>query len=64
MQAYTTLTQMRLAHQAGQVGREIPPDNHLSLDELTHLERSILKKIFADIAVFQARIQMDFARTA
>ncbi|MFH1708410.1 MAG: DUF294 nucleotidyltransferase-like domain-containing protein [Planctomycetota bacterium] len=64
VQAYTTLTQMRLAHQAGQVGREVPPDNHISLDELTHLERSVLKKIFADIAVFQARLQMDFARTA
>jgi signal-transduction protein with cAMP-binding, CBS, and nucleotidyltransferase domain len=62
--AYTALMQMRLAHQAGQVGRGEPPDNHLNLSELTQLERSVLKKVFADITVFQARLETDFARTA
>jgi PAS domain S-box-containing protein len=63
-QAYTTLMQMRLAHQAAQIGRGAEPDNFIELQELTQLERSMLKKIFADIAVFQARLQTDFARTA
>jgi len=63
VQAYTALLQMRLAHQAAQVGRGETPDNYINLSELTQLERSILKKVFADITVFQARLQTDFART-
>lgn len=64
VQAYTALMQMRLAHQAAQVGRAEPPDNYINLSELTQLERSVLKKVFADITVFQARLETDFARTA
>jgi signal-transduction protein with cAMP-binding, CBS, and nucleotidyltransferase domain len=64
VQAYTTLMQLRLTHQAAQVGRHTPPDNHVNLSELTQLERSVLRKVFADITVFQARIEADFARTA
>jgi PAS domain S-box-containing protein len=63
-QAYTALMQMRLIHQAGQIARGEPPDNHINLSELTQLERSVLKKVFADITVFQARLETDFARTA
>lgn len=63
-QAYSVLMQMRLTHQAAQVQRSQPPDNFIDLQELTQLERSMLKKIFADIAVFQARLEVDFARTA
>jgi CBS domain-containing protein len=64
VQAYTALMQLRLTHQVAQVSRREPPDNHINLSELTQLERSVLKKVFADIAVFQARLQTDFARTA
>jgi CBS domain-containing protein len=63
-QAWTALTQMRMAHQSGQTGRGEPPDNFINLSELTQLERSILKKVFADIVVFQARLETDFARTS
>ena len=64
VQAYSALMQMRLTHQAAQVHRGLPPDNAIDLAELTPLERSMLKKIFADIAVFQARLETDFARTS
>jgi len=64
VQAYTALMQLRLTHQATQVSRNELPDNHINLSELTQLERSLLKKVFADIAVFQARLQTDFARTS
>jgi CBS domain-containing protein len=64
VQAYAALMQLRLAHQAAQLGRHEPPNNHLNLAELTQLQRSLLKKVFADIAVFQARLETDFARTA
>lgn len=64
VQACTALTQMRLTHQSAQTGRGEPPDNFIDLGELTQLERSILKKVFSDIVVFQARLETDFARTA
>lgn len=63
-QAYIALMQMRLTHQAAQWSRGTEPDNLIDLQELTQLDRSVLKKVFADITVFQARLQIDFARTA
>jgi signal-transduction protein with cAMP-binding, CBS, and nucleotidyltransferase domain len=63
VQTYTVLMQMRLAHQADQVARGTAPDNYITLTELTQLEHSFLKKVFADMAVFQARLETDFART-
>lgn len=64
VQAYAALMQMRLSHQAGQVARSVQPDNYIDISELTQLERSVLKKVFADITVFQARLETDFARIA
>jgi PAS domain S-box-containing protein len=63
-QAYIELMQLRLAHQAAQTCRGDAPDNFLDPTEITQIERSMLKKIFADITVFQARLQSDFARTS
>jgi signal-transduction protein with cAMP-binding, CBS, and nucleotidyltransferase domain/PAS domain-containing protein len=64
VQAYTELMQLRLAHQAAQAARNIPSDNYITLSELTQLEQSLLKKVFADITVFQARLETDFTRTS
>lgn len=63
-QVFTTLTQMRLTHQVAQWSRGLPPDNFIDLPSLTQLDRSVLKRAFADLAVFQARLATDFARTA
>jgi len=63
-QAYAFLMQVRLTHQAAQAGAGAPPDNLIDLGGLTQLERSMLKKLFADITVFQARLETDFARTS
>jgi CBS domain-containing protein len=63
-QAYTVLMLMRLTHQAAQWNRGEKPDNFIDLEELTQLDRSVLKKVFADITVFQARLETDFARTS
>jgi CBS domain-containing protein len=64
VQAYTALMQMRLNHQVRQWSQGELPDNSIELSELTQLDRSILRRVFADIAVFQARLQADFARIA
>lgn len=64
VQACSVLTLMRLTHQTAQIGRGEQPDNLIDLQDLTQLERSVLKKVFADITVFQARLENDFARTS
>ncbi len=62
--AYCALMKLRLTHQAAQWSMGAEPDNYIELRKLTALERSILKKAFSDITVFQARLRTDFARTA
>jgi PAS domain S-box-containing protein len=62
-QAFSFLMQMRLSHQANQIGNGKNPDNYIDLRELTQIEQSLLRKIFSDILIFQARISRDFART-
>ncbi len=64
VQGYASLIHMRLTHQVAQLNRSEEPDNHIVLAELTQLERSILKKVFADIVVFQGRLQNDFMRAS
>ena len=63
-QAFTMLMQLRLTHQAGLACAGAEPDNYIELGELTQLQRSLLKKVFSDIGVFQSRLRTDFARTA
>ena len=58
------LMQLRLTHQASRACAGAEPDNYIELGELTHLQRSLLKKVFSDIGVFQSRLRTDFARTA
>jgi CBS domain-containing protein len=63
-QAFTLLMQLRLTHQAARACAGAEPDNYIDPGELTQLQRSLLKKVFADIGVFQSRLRTDFARTA
>ncbi|OFZ78878.1 MAG: hypothetical protein A2583_11755 [Bdellovibrionales bacterium RIFOXYD1_FULL_53_11] len=62
-QAFSFLTQMRLVHQSNQISLGKLPDNFILPDELTQIDQSLLKKIFSDILVFQAKVSRDFART-
>lgn len=64
VQAFTLLMEIRLAHQAARAGAGAEPDNFVEIGELTQLQRSLLKKVFADIGVFQSRLRTDFARTS
>ena len=63
-QAYTLLMEIRLAHQAAQASAGAAADNFIDVGQLTQLQRSLLKKVFSDIGVFQSRLRTDFARTA
>lgn len=62
-QALACLMEMRMHHQSRQITKGLKPDNYLSLNELTHIEQSLLKKIFSNILVFQSRLTRDYART-
>jgi CBS domain-containing protein len=64
VQAFTLLMELRLSHQATRACAGAEPDNFIELAQLTQLQRSLLKKVFADIGAFQARLRTDFARTA
>ena len=63
-QTFTLLMELRLAHQAARACAGAEPDNYIEMGELTQLQRSLLKKVFSDIGVFQARLRTDFAGTA
>ena len=63
-QAFAMLMHLRLTHQAARACAGAEPDNYIELGELTQLQRSLLKKVFSDIGVFQSRLRTDFARTA
>ncbi|MCU0252372.1 MAG: DUF294 nucleotidyltransferase-like domain-containing protein [Vicinamibacterales bacterium] len=64
VQAYSLLMEIRLAHQAAQACAGAAADNFIDVGQLTQLQRSLLKKVFSDIGVFQSRLRTDFARTA
>ena len=63
-QAFTLLMELRLTHQAARACAGAEPDNYIEPGDLTQLQRSLLKKVFSDIGVFQSRLRTDFARTA
>lgn len=48
------LGRLRLAHQARQMARRIPPDNLLPLKDISHFERSQLKDAFGVISGLQS----------
>lgn len=64
VQGYGFLMRLRLAHQAKMQLAGQTPDNFIDLQSLTQLELSMIKKIFADIVILQAKLRTEFARTS
>jgi PAS domain S-box-containing protein len=60
VQAYDYLMRMRLGHQARLIAAGEEPNNHIDPKKLTHLEESMLKQVFAQIASMQNKISHDF----
>lgn len=60
VQAYEHLMQLRLRHQATALDRNVPPDNHLSAQALTRIDRAVLKQAFSLISTLQKKISYDF----
>ena len=61
-EAFETLSAWRLRHQAAQLARGETPDNHVNPHELTEIEQATLRRIFEQIAVFQAKLRLDFTQ--
>jgi len=51
--ALESLGEIRIAHQARQIERGVPPDNFLRLDDLSNVERAHLKSAFAVVQRLQ-----------
>lgn len=60
VQVYDALMRLRLAHQVRLLEQGRPPDNALEPDELTYLDRRILRESFANIRSFQSRLGYEF----
>jgi CBS domain-containing protein len=52
--ALESLGEIRIAHQARQIERGVPPDNFLRLDELSNVERAHLKSAFGVVQQLQS----------
>jgi PAS domain S-box-containing protein len=62
--AYNYLTQMRLRHQTMLHAKNLPPDNAVSLDELTQIEQKTLKNTFSQIISIQKALSYVFTGEA
>ena len=52
--ALESLGKLRIAHQARQIERGLPPDNHLRVDDLSNVERAHLKSAFGVVQRLQS----------
>lgn len=48
--------QIRFKHQVTMMNRGLKPDNHIRLDELNYMEKSVLKKIFSQVGSLQKKL--------
>ncbi len=55
-EAYNYLMQIRFKHQITMMDQGLAPDNHISLEELNYMEKSVLKKIFSQVGTLQKRL--------
>lgn len=63
IQAYNNLMQMRFNHQVKMISENLSPDNNINPKQLTGLEDAILRKIFVQVADFQAKLSLVFKGT-
>lgn len=59
-QSYNFLMQQRFRSQSKKILNNLPPDNQLNLDGLTHIEQASLKKILGEISNLQTKVSFDF----
>jgi CBS domain-containing protein len=55
-EAYNYLMQVRFKHQVTMMNKGLKPDNHIRLEELNYMEKSVLKKIFSQVGNLQKQL--------
>lgn len=55
-EAYNYLMQVRFKHQVKMLENGREPDNHIPVDELSLMEKAILKKIFSQVGELQSKL--------
>ena len=58
VEAYNYLMQLRFRHQVLMLDKGEPPDNHVHIDELTHVEKEVLEKIFGQVNRLRKRLSL------
>ncbi|MCG8698592.1 MAG: DUF294 nucleotidyltransferase-like domain-containing protein, partial [Bacteroidales bacterium] len=58
--AYNYLMQMRFRFQTENILQDLPPNNDININKLTHIEIATLKKIFSEIGNIQTQVNFDF----
>lgn len=59
---YNYLMQLRYKHQIQMADRNLPPDNLIDIKELTDIEMTLIKKIFASVTRLQSMLSMQFKK--
>ncbi len=57
-EAYNYLMQLRFRHQVSMIDRGEPPDNHVNINELTHMEKELFEKIFGQVSRLRKRLSL------
>ncbi len=58
VEAYNYLMQLRFRHQVSMIDRGEPPDNHVNINELTHMEKELFEKIFSQVNRLRKRLSL------
>ncbi len=61
IEAYNYLMQHRFRHQVNMIDKGEKPDNHINIDELSHMDKIMLKKTFAQVTSIQKHLAMDYS---
>ncbi len=64
IEAYNYLMQLRFKHQVTMIAKGNEPDNHINIDELSHMEKIMLKKTFSQVTSIQKHLSLDFSGAA
>lgn len=63
-EAYNFLMKLRFKHQVKMIDENRTPDNLITIDTLSHLEKIMLKKAFSQVVSIQKRLSYDFSGIA
>jgi CBS domain-containing protein len=58
VESYNYLMQLRFRHQVRRLDEGHEPDNHVNANELSHMEKELLEKIFGQINQLRKRLSL------